>query len=134
MAKILETYPPIWDDIIKAGMKPKNCVFAYGAIIYNPFKIYIPEFLIKHEEIHEKQQGDNPRIWWQRYLEDDKFRLEQEVEAYAAQYNFIVKDIKDRNRKFKILWEISRMLANPIYGEMTGQNEACLILKKKINK
>jgi len=109
-----------------SGKKP---VFTWGEILYNPHNCEIPEHLKIHEEIHSKQQV-NPEVWWKRYLEDDKFRLEQELEAYQAQYQYIKRLVKDRNTVAKFLYAIASDLASPMYGGIISFDEAYKKIKQ----
>ena len=90
--QIKHELPPIWNKVIEAGMKPQkeSTIFTYGNIIYVPNKdLELPDHLIIHEETHCKQQGSTPDAWWERYITDPYFRIDQEIEAYANQYRFI---------------------------------------------
>jgi len=133
--KILQGNPPNLDKIIKAGLKPDpdKTVFTYGDTIYNPGKGIIDPLLMKHEEIHSRQQGNDPDGWWDRYLKDINFRLAQELEAYGIQYKEAEKIIKDRNGLSKLL----RLLANDLSGEMYGKiltfQEAIIKIKNAEN-
>lgn len=94
--KVSEKYPPNF-KLIKAVFP--NCgtyksIFCFGDTIYNPFGARITPDLEVHERVHEKQQGENPRQWWNRYLTEPAFRLEQEIEAYGAQYHFVKYSLK----------------------------------------
>ena len=85
-------YPPNWERI-KAVLNPKeewNPIFSYGEI-YNPFNVTITPDREVHEKVHAKQQGKDPEGWWNRYLTDKKFRLEEELAAYGAQLAFVQK-------------------------------------------
>lgn len=92
--EILETYPPNYQEISRyftlEGFKP---IFAYGDIIYNPYKIEIYPDIIYHEYIHslEQKKYTNPDMWWTKYCLDTQFRLEQELIAYSHQYAFLKK-------------------------------------------
>lgn len=79
------TFPNLGEEL-----KP---IFCYGDIIYNPFNKEITKDLEIHEEVHSLRQGDNPDHWWQKYLIDKEFRLEEEIMAYGTQYAF-VKNLK----------------------------------------
>lgn len=130
--KIIYERPPVYDDIIKAGLKPgPDTVFAYGNAIYNPNNVPITPDLEVHEGVHIKQQSNYPEgWWWRKYLDDAKFRLEQEIEAYQAQYIFICKVVKDRNRQHQILSKIAGFLASPMYGNLITHSEAIEIIKQ----
>jgi len=131
--KIIKENPPFYNNIIEAGMNPHSeAIYAYGDIIYNPANIFIPDYLLIHEEVHSKQQGNNPKDWWDRYLSDSYFRIEQESEAYAKQYDFMSSKIKDRNQRYKLLLNISNILASPIYGNIISRYGAYDLIKSKI--
>ncbi len=125
--KILIEHPPIHilNMILDAGMKPTTTtVYTYGDTIYNPGNINIEENLIEHEFIHSIQQGTKPDVWWQRYVTDPYFRIEQESEAYGHQYNFLCKQFKDRNKRNKILLDLANFLSSPIYGSIISKFDA----------
>ena len=131
--KIINEYPPVYEDIIKAGLKPgKDTIFAYGDAIYNPNNVPITPDLEVHEGVHMGQQANNVADWWVKYLADPQFRLEQEIEAYQAQYIFICKVVKDRNRQNRILSKIAEFLSGPMYGGLITHSEAMEIIKQNI--
>lgn len=117
--KIVNEKPPFLDKIISAGMNPNldRTVFTYGDTIYNPSGKEIPEYLLVHEEVHSKQQGNKPKEWWEQYIKDQKFRLQQETEAYAAQLAFMCSEQRDRNQRARVLHEIAVTLSGPTYGK-----------------
>jgi len=91
-------YPPNWERI-KAVLNPKEewqPIFCYGAEIYNPFNVKITPDREVHEKVHSKQQGKNPEEWWNRYLQDKSFRLEEEVAAYGTQLVFAQKYVRGK--------------------------------------
>ena len=129
--KVIYEYPPVYDDIIRAGLKPgKDTVFAYGDAIYNPNNVPITPDLEVHEAVHMRQQANDVADWWIKYLTDLQFRLEQEIEAYQAQYLFICKVVKDRNRQHKILSKIAEFLSGPLYGGIITHSDAMEIIKQ----
>ena len=133
--KIKNEHPPIYDKILLAGMQPTDsAIYAYGDTIYNPSGMVIPDHTIVHEETHCRQQDDDPNSWWDRYLDDGYFRIQQEVEAYANQYNFICKVQKDRNRRDVILRDMARILSSPTYGSIIGSSAAYKMIKDKANE
>ncbi len=130
--KIVHDQPPIINAIFHAGMNPsESAIYAYGDIIYNPSGKSIDEHYIVHESVHCRQQGDNPDVWWGRYLTDSYFRISQEVEAYAEQYDFICKTVKDRNRRNTTLWHFATVLSSPVYGSVIGTQSAYTMIKSK---
>jgi hypothetical protein len=97
--KIVESYPPNFADIKQQfDVERYKPFFCYGDTLYNPYKQVIPIDIQIHEEVHAKQQEEysNPSFWWTRYLLSDKFRLEQETEAYFYQCKFIKENINDK--------------------------------------
>lgn len=127
--------PPIYDQILasECDFNPNLTIFTYGDAIYNPAGVDIPDHLIVHEETHSKQQGDAPDAWWERYLRDQYFRVQQETEAYANQYRYICSYMRDRNRRARILWDLGGFLSSPMYGSVIGHQEAMKMIKQKAN-
>lgn len=88
-----QAYPPNIDSI-QAILRPSStAIFTFGGTIYNPSGRELLPDIIHHEEVHQKQQGNNSDSWWLRYLGDPQFRLAQEIEAYGKQYAFACKHI-----------------------------------------
>jgi hypothetical protein len=73
--------------------------------------------------VHIKQQGDNPKEWWDKYLTDKKFRLEQEVEAYGIQFASLKSVVRDDISK-QFLTRFAVVLSSPMYGSMLSLQEA----------
>lgn len=110
MTEIINEYPPNIGRIRQFLTPPKGAVFAYNKKIYNPDNIDIWPDLEEHEEVHFKQQGNDSDFWWERYLQDPQFRLEQEVEAYSRQLNFF-KEKGANNKELKnLLYEFANAL------------------------
>lgn len=129
--KIVNEYPPNYKSINPP--KEFKPVFAYGDIIYNPHNLTIPEDVLHHEQVHSKQQRSytSPQLWWSRYLIDKIFRQEQEVEAFAAQLNFIRAEIPKAVKE--ALDEYAGQLSSPLYnlGITKYQAETLIRLKAK---
>ena len=135
--RIVNEKPPVWDAVCAAfHINPKGVLFTYGDAIYNPDGVQIPDHIIEHEQVHEKQQkrdGMTPELWWGKFLRDKDFRLDQESEAYAVQYAFICKHLKDRNQRHKFLFNIALSLSGPLYDKCIGHMEAMALIKKRAN-
>lgn len=127
--KVSNTKPPIYDKAKAAfDFNEKTTIFTYGDTIYNPAGITMTADLFTHEGVHEHQQNalhlhnkaikNGPSRWWKRYLKDPKFRFEQELQAYQAQYAFMKTQIKDRNQLNQYLVELTRELRGPMYGNL----------------
>ena len=131
--KILKENPPNLEEILDSGMRPHQfVVYTYGDTLYNPSGVDIPDHLMCHEETHTVQQGADPEAWWKRYMFDPLFRVAQEAEAYARQYDFICHSVRDRNQRNRILIDLSRSLASPIYGHVLTPSASYTLIKGKI--
>jgi hypothetical protein len=133
MEIVYNEFSPVWDRILAAGLNPdpNRVVITYGSRLFAPMVRYIPEDLLRHEETHSAQQGANPDGWWDRYLTDPFFRIQQEAEAYGAQYKFVCEKVKDRNRRYQFLMAISIQLAGPMYGSVITRSAAEKMIKSK---
>lgn len=124
---IVKAYPPNYDQIttaIPAVRKNRAIVFTYGDKLYVPSGAVIPDHLMAHEETHTIQQSKvGIEIWWAQYLLDPHFRLEQEVEAYQAQYKILLSNYSRHWRRY-ILAQIVKDLAGPMYGNLIDEDEA----------
>ena len=109
----------------------KGVVFTYGETIHS--KGPIPKDLMVHELTHVRQHRAYPGgkdMWWERYLQDDQFRYDQELEAYRKQYQWVKNNIKDRNQAFRYLMFYAKSLAGPMYGKVATLSKA----KKEIEQ
>ena len=126
--EIVNEYPPNFAAIIKrfpAVEKMPFVVVTYGDKIYNPSGKDLPPYLVTHESVHVQQQEKiGVEEWWRKYLEMDWFRLEQEVEAYHAEYKHFCKLSKDRNEQNGFLNYIATNLSSPLYGNLIRKSDA----------
>lgn len=137
--KIKNEKPPIYENACAAfRINPKTVIFTYGDTIYNPNNLPLPDDIIAHEQVHIEQQKGNDADaakWWTKFLQDPQFRLEQELEAYAKQYNFICKH-KTQNRqiRFNVLKRYAEILSGGLYGNCVGFHKAMLDIKEEAKK
>lgn len=84
-----------------------------------------------HEEVHVHQQKAlGPKIWWETYITDKSFRLSQELEAYQAQVDFIMKSPElSRAVRRNARDYLAKELAGDIYGNMVSVKKAKELLK-----
>lgn len=104
--EILHTFPPNYDAIclfFPSVAENKYAVFAYDGVVYNPYCRELLPDLIAHEAVHMRQQVEcgGAESWWFRYLTDASFRLEQEIEAYAEQYRFVMRAYDDERERVR---------------------------------
>lgn len=113
-----ERFPLTHKVVKKFGLKDiTNIIFTYGDTIYkSPLSNYgMPAHLLAHELTHVFQQTKMGKDkWWDKYLKDDKFRLEQETQAYQQQYK-VAKEIDALSGEM-----ILRKLCEDLSGEMYG--------------
>ncbi len=126
--KVVFEQPPNISQIRKYLTPHKDVVFTYGDTIYAPNGVPIPDHLLAHEEVHAFQQA-NPDEWWEKYLTDVNFRLEQETEAYQMQYRAFCKHHKDKNARFRFLHSVTTDLSSKIYGSIISYNAAIIAIK-----
>lgn len=120
--KICKDFPPNYTEIKEAFNPSPEVVYTYGDVIYSPLFTELPADLIAHEEVHSRQQID-PKEWWNKYLKDKDFRVEQEAEAYHVQYEaFKKKHGWTKWRRF--LEAIAKDFSGPIYGDSISYEDA----------
>lgn len=107
---IVKSYPPNYELVKLALPVTESNIYCYGDTIYNPSGGYIPDDILYHENVHKEQQGDEVELWWNRYLRDKDFRYEQELEAYAKQYNLIKQHFSAQISK-EALYELAKNLS-----------------------
>lgn len=124
---IAHTFPPNYDQIVAAipGVaKRSSIIFTYGDTIYVPSRAKLPDHLIAHEEVHSAEQARiGVDTWWFKYLESPRFRLEQELMAYQAQYKVLLHK-HPRHIRNIVLLKISDDLAGAMYGNIVNKQEA----------
>ena len=126
--KIVIGYPPNYKKIKERFTLPDDVIFTYGDTIYNPTDGMIDKPLLEHEKVHNKQQGYNIEGWWYKYLTDNEFRLDQEIEAYQRQYR-VAKEIVSRDQLFTLLQNIAKNLSGDMYGNLISYDKAMQIIK-----
>lgn len=131
--KIVIGYPPNHREIKKRfNLTQKGVIFTYGNFIFNPDNWDIPYHLLKHEATHARQQAafGNVDEWWDKYMADDEFRLDMEIEAYYYQYQYFCKNKKDPMKRQIFLQKIAHDLSSSIYGNIISFEDAMSIIPK----
>lgn len=130
--KIVDGFPPNISTIRQYITPPPDAVFAYGDIIYNPSGKDIPEDVLVHEQVHEKQMKNwLPDTWWLKYLLDKDFRKQAEVEAYSVQYRFVKERVPAKVAKL-CLHDLASNLQKLYDLDITYWEASTLIRKFKI--
>ena len=103
-------------------------IFTIGDTIYSRGEL--SDNLIVHERTHIKQQKEyGVKEWWDRYFEDEKFRFEQEVEAYQNQYKHFNETCMSSNKIDELLRLCALCLSGSMYGNLCGYGEALKLIK-----
>lgn len=117
-------FPRFQDVIIKMGFKIQELngvVFTYGNTIYHDGD-FTPN-LLAHELTHCFQQTKmGADKWWDKYFEDNKFRVKQELEAYRQQYKVI--KMNDPARAELEAVRLANDLSGRLYGWLMPFQEA----------
>jgi hypothetical protein len=102
-------------------------IITYGDTIYCKRKLQEPK--ISHEEVHVRQQKEyGVEEWWNRYFEDEKFRLEQELEAYQAEVDYIRQHIWNIPMRNAMFDKIAMDLSSSMYGNIVTYREVFKLL------
>lgn len=128
---IVRGFPPNIEEIRKHFKPRSTTVYTYGENLYAPLgEKSVSADLLVHETTHSLQQGFEPEEWWKKYYDDPKFRLEQELEAYWAQYQYI-KGRFGRPERRRALKKICRDISSQVYGNMITFEEAMRLITKE---
>lgn len=127
---IINERPPIWEKAHQRfEIDDSRTIYAYGTNIYNPAGVNVTPELLEHESVHMHQQDKHggPEAWWKRYLDDEVFRMEMELEAYGRQYWYYCREVTgDRNKRLRYLFLLASIMLSPMYKidrEYTGDHE-----------
>lgn len=133
--KISYDYPPNYEIIKKAFNlgEHENVVFTYGDTLHVPQgeKTKIDKPLMAHEETHALQQSKmTPQWWWDEFMSNPQFRLEQELEAYREQYK-AMQNLPAQKRA-NYLTHIATDLSSEIYGKLLTFEQAVAVITEGI--
>lgn len=131
--RVVKAAPPNFQKIVATLPEAAGhgVIFAYGDTIFNPSGVPLTHALVKHEEVHEQQQKAHPggvEGWWDDYLADPVFRLQQEVPAHIVEYLTATAG-GSRNMRRIMRNKIAQRLASALYGKRMHIVEAMNILR-----
>ena len=134
--RIVQEFPPLYDELAQVfGLAGKRgVIFSWGHTIYNPYGRMIPPHLIAHEAAHGARQGSSDatiRAWWSRYIDEPRFRLEEEVIGHTAELQWWLKH-GNRNERRRALRTVATRLASPLYGPVIGRSAAEAVLRESV--
>ena len=127
--------PPIYDALDREfGIsKHKGIIISYAPAIYCNID-NLPEHLIEHEKVHIRQQTEiGVENWWQKFIDDPKFRLDQEVEAYRVQVKWLQENTESLSRNERRGWikKCAEDLSSGIYGNIISYEQAFNLITKQ---
>ena len=97
-------------------------IFSYGDKIFNPSNANIPREIMEHEAIHgERQTERGIDAWWEQYMADALFCLDEEIHAHHAEYRACVKRHGHRNQDMR---RIATRLSGALYGYLLTYEQA----------
>lgn len=132
--KVAKEFPPNYDricEVIPAVKDIRGIVFTYGDTIYNPDDMPVEDHLDVHESVHQAQQAKmGIEEWWEEYLKNPQFRLEQELEAYRAQYQFTRK-VYGLAPAGDLLKQVADDLSGTMYGNIMRRKDARKAIMQK---
>lgn len=133
--RIVTAVPPNFKAINdRFNVRGKPVIFCYGDAIFNPMRVAVGPDLVAHERVHSMRQLAHPggvSYWWDRYIADNRFRLEEEIPAHRAEYQYWaqradadrpVKGFRSA-REFHEL-QIAQRLSGPLYGGLISLSQA----------
>lgn len=88
--------------------------------------------LFEHELTHSNQQKVvGIEMWWRLYIENDDFRLRQEVEAYRNQIKWMKKhtEVMSRDIRRQRIDSCAKQLSGPMYGNIVTYKKAKELLQ-----
>lgn len=132
MIKFSKEIPSIYETLHKKfGVEwERGLIITYGETVYCNY--VLDAFKIAHEATHVKQQlsyTEGVVGWWDRYLIDIPFRLNQELEAYQNEVFAIKATFMKKQKKAQLINQVCKDLSSYIYGNIISYDEARRILK-----
>lgn len=119
---IVRAYPPNIEAIAKVypNAMGKGVIFSYGDRLFNPTAVQIPKQLIAHEGEHgRRQEAAGVEAWWNRYLTDRLFMLDEEIYAHHAEWKCALRHIGPG-----AIRAVAQRLAGPLYGNVISYEQA----------
>lgn len=125
--KILYQWPP---NATEEDKTMDDVATTYEGDIYCP-NGPVREDVIAHEKEHIRQYGDDYNGWLKRCQNDTDFLIEQEVEAYAVQVEYIRKHVGLREADESVI-SFATFLSGPVYKNIISFDEALKKIKQAL--
>ncbi len=127
--KVVYERPPNFALIVARfgrNCQKKGVMFTYGDTVYYPGGAgdKLSKGLHAHEGVHSYRQGQHPDQWWDDYLHDKNFRLQEELIAHQVEYIIETQFNTGRTFRRRYLAAIAERLSGPLYGRMCTRASA----------
>lgn len=136
--QVVAGYPPNFAAIAQVLplAKRHGVIFTYGERVYTgDSEPVVSPALKAHEAVHSQRQTEiGVEKWWERYLAEDAFRLEEELLAHRAEYRAFKGWTKDRNQVAQALHQIATRLSSGLYGTMLTYQQARRFITVDVNR
>lgn len=104
--KISKLEPEVYQKVKERfGLKidfPAGLVFACYPYIH-VYAGRLPDDVLAHELVHlERQKLIGVDVWWDKYINDEKFRFNEELLAYKAQYKYVLKHYPSKTHFYNL--------------------------------
>lgn len=126
--QVIRGTPPNFPELAAFFPTDAQTCFCYGDTLYTRSDEELPADVLAHEAVHARQQ-EMPELWWHRYLIDPVFRLDQELEAFAVQYNFVRRHMPRAAKE--ALFDFADALSGPLYQLDIGHMQAELLIRRR---
>ena len=130
---VVHDWPPNIDAIRAVLPVTSRNIFAYDRKIYNPGGGRLPPELVAHERVHFRQHSEYKggfEAWWERFLTDKKFRLDQEIPAHQVEWrSWLSQRQRTRQERRAVLKIMAKRLSAPMYGKIISMNQAKRVIQ-----
>lgn len=126
--RVLKGFPPNFRDIVNQfpQARARGVIFSYGETVYVNGDTTLPLELRAHEAKHgERQLAIGVAEWWEKYLSDPQFRLEEELIAHKAE---VAAHCGGNRAKRGLIKACAKRLSGPLYGSMMSEATALQLL------
>lgn len=119
--------------VFPAALK-SGTIFAYAPNVYVSGKSELSPSLEVHEKVHISRQesyNGGPEAWWDRYLVDREFRLEEELVAHMHEYRYL-SDYGSREERREALKVVAKRLSGPLYNLGLSPKQAARLITERM--
>ena len=136
--RIVRAFPPNYATLKRAfNLDPTaGVIFSYGDRIFIPNQRQpLPPQLVAHEAVHGERQLAHPAGvdgWWQEYVANPQFRLDEELPAHRAEYAWH-RLHEGRGSRERALTHIALRLSGPLYNRMIDFAKAKELIEDRVS-